>query len=154
MFHPPKSQYLRGFSLISPSLTSILRSNVARDKHLSYGGLEGGHRLDLLCSIGLWSRSRPSMPLTWSVSWSLILVGHRSSCCLLNLLRHDSNVRFSIWMSGFLPSQILGWHSATGSATPIVKRFKLYITSNPDTRIVSVALLYLIQCNFSGIYTP
>lgn len=57
-------------------------------------------------------------------------------------------------MSVFLPSQILGWHSTTGSAIPIVKRFKLYMTSNPDTRAVSVALLYLIQCNFSGIYTP
>jgi len=40
-------------------------------------------RPPLLCSIGLWSRSQPSMPLTWSVSWSLILVSHRSSCFLL-----------------------------------------------------------------------
>ena len=38
-------------------------------------------------------------------------------------------------MSGFLPSQILGWHSATGSATPIVKRFKRRVTSNPDTHV-------------------
>ena len=39
----------------------------------------------LLCSIGLWSRPQPSMPLTWSASWSLILVGHRSSCFFLYL---------------------------------------------------------------------
>ena len=31
-------------------------------------------RPPLLCPISLWSRSRPSMPLTWSVSWSLIFV--------------------------------------------------------------------------------
>lgn len=48
-------------------------------------------------------------------------------------------------MSGFLPSQILGSHSATGSATPIVKRFKLYMTSNPDTRAVSIKTLYWIR---------
>ncbi len=48
-------------------------------------------------------------------------------------------------MSGFPPSQILGWHSATGSAAPVVKRFKLYMTSNPDTRAVSIKTLCLIQ---------
>ena len=47
-----------------------------------------------------------------------ILVGQRSSRFFLNRFRHDSNVRFCFSMSGFLPSQILGWHSATSSATP------------------------------------
>lgn len=90
-------------------------------------------------------RSQPCLPLTWSVSWSLILVGHRSSRFFLNRFRHDSNVRFCFSMSGFLPSQILGWHSATGPATTIVKRFKLYMTSNADTRAVSNKTKSLIQ---------
>lgn len=64
---------------------------------------------------------------------------------LLEPFRHDSNVRFCFSMSGFLLSQILGWHSATGPATPIVKRFKLYMTSNADTRAVSNKTKSLIQ---------
>lgn len=85
------------------------------------------------------------MPLTWSVSWSIFLAGHRSSHFFLYQFRHDSNVRFCFSMSGFLLSQILGWRSATGPATPIVKRFKLYMTSNADTRAVSNKTKSLIQ---------
>jgi hypothetical protein len=34
------------------------------------------------------------------------------------------------------------------SATPIVKRFKLCMTSNPDTRAVSIKTPSLIQCQY------